>query len=113
MPFIFQGEFLEEKKHGNGTYKFPSGNIYSGSYEVFHSNKNTHIVREFFSKILKLSTLICYTQPLDAYYYRLFLDPDQRKDKGSSLKKITKMPVYSSMCCTYQLTEDVGGNVDV
>ena len=31
---VLQGEFLEEKKHGTGTYKFPSGNIYSGSYEV-------------------------------------------------------------------------------
>ena len=29
-----QGEFLEEKKQGKGTYVFPSGNIYTGDYEV-------------------------------------------------------------------------------
>ncbi len=47
MPFMLQGEFLEEKKHGNGTYKFPSGNIYSGSYEVFSILKTHNCVREF------------------------------------------------------------------
>jgi hypothetical protein len=29
-----QGEFLKDRKHGQGTYTLPSGNSYTGSYKV-------------------------------------------------------------------------------
>ena len=29
-----QGEFLKDRKDGEGTYKLPSGNTYTGTYKV-------------------------------------------------------------------------------
>ena len=29
-----QGEFLKDRKHGQGTYTLPSGNSYAGTYQV-------------------------------------------------------------------------------
>ena len=34
MRDLFQGEFKKDKKHGKGTYTYPDGNKYTGTYKV-------------------------------------------------------------------------------